>query len=51
MEIVVVDHTLEAAQRAAKIGLIFTEALPEIEREKKKDKGEIEEKEEITVTP
>ena len=50
VEMVVVDHTLEAAKHAAKIGLIFTEALPEIEREKKKDKGEIEGKEEITVT-
>ena len=50
VEMVVVDHTLEAAQHAAKIGLIFTEALPEIEREKKKDKGEIEGKKEITVT-
>lgn len=40
VEMVVVDNTIEAAEHAAKIKLIFTEALPEIVEDKKLDKGE-----------
>ncbi|QMU28391.1 App1 family protein [Adhaeribacter radiodurans] len=36
----VVDNTVEAAEHAAQIGLIFQEAIPAIETEKEKDKGQ-----------
>ena len=49
VELVVVDNTVEAAEHAAKAGLIYTEAIPEIEDDKKQDKGEIAGKEEATV--
>lgn len=49
VELVIVDNTVEAAEHAAKTGLIFTEALPEIEKDKKQDKGEIAGKEEATI--
>lgn len=49
VEMVIVDNTVEAAENAAKNGLIYTEALPEIEEEKKMDKGQIEGKEEISL--
>ncbi|MDQ4139913.1 MAG: DUF2183 domain-containing protein [Bacteroidota bacterium] len=35
----VVDNTVEAAEHAAKIGLIFQEAIPAIETDKEQDKG------------
>ena len=40
VEMVVVDNTVEAAEHAAKIKLIFTDAIPEIIQDKKQDKGE-----------
>ncbi|HEX6916377.1 MAG TPA: phosphatase domain-containing protein, partial [Chitinophagaceae bacterium] len=40
VEMVVVDNTLEAAEHAATLGLIYREALPVIEHEKARDKGE-----------
>ena len=40
VEMVIVDNTLEAAKHASSIGLILPEALPRIELEKKKDKGQ-----------
>lgn len=40
VDMVVVDNTVEAAEHAAKAKLIFTESIPEIEEEKKQDKGE-----------
>ncbi|MEJ7693336.1 phosphatase domain-containing protein [Daejeonella sp.] len=49
VELVIVDNTVEAAEHAAKSGLIFTHTLPEIEEDKKKDKGEIAGKEEATI--
>lgn len=49
VEMVIVDNTVEAAEHAAKTGLIFTEAIREIELEKEKDKGEVEGKEEATI--
>jgi phosphatidate phosphatase APP1 len=47
VDMVVVDNTVEAAEHAAKIKLIFTEALPEIVEDKKLDKGEKAGKEKI----
>jgi phosphatidate phosphatase APP1 len=41
VEMVIVDNTVEAAEHAAKIGLIYTEAIPKIEVDKKQDKGEL----------
>jgi phosphatidate phosphatase APP1 len=41
VEMVIVDNTVEAADHAAKIGLIFKDTIPVIELDKKKDKGEI----------
>lgn len=48
VDMVVVDNTVEAAEHAAKIKLIFTEAIPEIVEDKKLDKGEKPGKEKIT---
>lgn len=50
VELVIVDNTVEAAEHAAKTGLIYTEAIPKIETDKMKDKGEISGKEEATIT-
>ena len=50
VEMIIVNNTLEAAEHAAQNGLIFTEALPVIEEEKKEDKGEKPGKEEVTLT-
>lgn len=41
VEMVIVDNTVEAAEHAAKTGLIYTEAIPQIVVAKKLDKGEI----------
>ena len=49
VELVIVDNTVEAAEHAAKTGLIYTEAIPEIETDKKQDKGETPGKEETSV--
>lgn len=49
VELVIVDNTVEAAEHAAKTGLIFTAAIREIERDKKQDKGEIAGKEEVSI--
>ena len=49
VEMVIVDNTAEAAEHAAKNGLIFTEAIPAIEQEKKEDKGQAPGKEEATA--
>ena len=48
VEMVIVDNTVEAAEHAAKTGLIFQEAIPQIEVDKKQDKGEIGGKEKLT---
>jgi phosphatidate phosphatase APP1 len=49
VEMVIVENTLEAASHAAQNGLIFTEAIPAIEQEKKEDKGQEPGKEEATA--
>jgi phosphatidate phosphatase APP1 len=49
VEMVIVDNTVEAAEHAAKIGLIYSEAIPGIEQEKKEDKGQEPGKEDATV--
>ncbi|HEU5146441.1 MAG TPA: phosphatase domain-containing protein [Chryseosolibacter sp.] len=41
VEMVIVDNTVEAAEHAAKNGLIYTEEIPKIEVDKKQDKGEL----------
>lgn len=43
----VVDNSVEAAEHAAQIGLIFQESIPVIEQEKDKDKGLIPGKESV----
>ena len=48
-EMLIVENTVEAAEHAAKTGLIFTEAIPAIERDKKEDKGQEPGKEEATL--
>jgi phosphatidate phosphatase APP1 len=49
IEMIVLDNAEEAAEHAAKIGLIFSESIPEIKEEKEKDKGQIPGKEEATA--
>lgn len=49
IEMVIVDNTVEAAEHAAKINLIYTEAIPAVEQEKKEDKGQEAGKEDATV--
>lgn len=49
VEMVIVDNTVEAAEHAAKIGLIFSETIPAIEQEKKEDKGQEPGKEDATA--
>lgn len=51
VEMVIVDNTVEAAEHAAKTGLIFTEEIPKIVVDKKQDKGELPGKEELTEDP
>lgn len=50
VELVIVDNTVEAAEHAAKTGLIFTDAIPKIEEDKMQDKGQTEGKEETTIS-
>jgi len=45
VEMVIVDNTVEAAEHAARIGLIYADDIPQIVADKKKDKGEISGKE------
>lgn len=47
LKMIIVDNTVEAAEHAAAIGLIYTEAVPQIITDKKLDKGEIAGKEEL----
>jgi phosphatidate phosphatase APP1 len=49
VDMVIVDNTVEAAEHAASTGLIYTEAIPEIEEDKKQDKGETAGKEEASL--
>jgi phosphatidate phosphatase APP1 len=41
VDMIIVDNTVEAAEHAAKIGLIYTDAIAQIVTDKKQDKGEI----------
>lgn len=49
-EMIIVENTVEAAEHAAKKGLIFSETIPVIEQDKKEDKGQEPGKEEPSVT-
>ncbi|MBC7872409.1 MAG: App1 family protein, partial [Ferruginibacter sp.] len=49
IEMIIVENTVEAAKHAAENGLIFTQAIPAIEQEKKEDKGQAPGKEDATV--
>jgi phosphatidate phosphatase APP1 len=49
VEMLVVDNTVEAAEHATKIGLIYSEAIPAIEQDKKEDKGQEPGKEDATI--
>lgn len=51
VELLIVDNTVEAAEHAARTGLIFTQSIPEIVNDKKQDTGEIAGKEEATAIP
>jgi len=50
LDMIIVDNTVEAAEHAARAGLIFQAAIPDIEHDKQEDKGEISGKEELSVT-
>ena len=45
VEMIIVDNTVEAAAHAARLGLIYADAIPQIVADKKQDKGEISGKE------
>ena len=47
VEMIIMDNTVEAAEHAAKTGLIYTTDIPKIVVDKKQDKGEIPGKETI----
>jgi phosphatidate phosphatase APP1 len=47
VEMIIVDNTVEAAEHAARTGLIYNDALPKVAEDKRKDKGEIEGKVEL----
>jgi phosphatidate phosphatase APP1 len=49
IEMVIVENTVQAAEHAAKAGLIFTQAIPAIEQDKKEDKGQEPGKEDASV--
>ncbi len=48
-EMLIVENTVQAAEHAAKTGLIFTEAILAIEKDKREDKGQEPGKEEAAV--
>ena len=50
VEMIIVENTVAAAKHAAENGLLFTQAIPVIEQDKKEDEGEAAGKEEATVT-
>lgn len=49
VDMLILDNAEEAAEHAAKIGLIFEEAIPEIATEKEQDKGQIPGKEDPKI--
>ncbi|WP_204743254.1 App1 family protein [Pseudocnuella soli] len=46
VEMILTEHSVQAAEHAAATGLIFSNALPEIEADKEQDQGELSGKEE-----
>lgn len=48
VEMIIVDNTVEAAEHAARTGLIFSQAISSIEKDKQLDKGETPGKEEMS---
>ena len=50
VEMIIVENTVEAAKHAAQNDLIFTEAIPAIEQDKKEDKGQVPGKEEAVAS-
>jgi phosphatidate phosphatase APP1 len=49
VDMLIIDNAVEAAEHAAKNGLIFTEEIPEIIHEKEQDKGQTQGKEEAKI--
>jgi phosphatidate phosphatase APP1 len=49
VEMLVVDNTVEAAEHAARTGLIFSNAIPDIVTDKEKDKGQLPGKEKLEM--
>ena len=49
VEMLIIDNAVEAAEHAAKLGLIVGESIPEIETDKEQDKGELPGKENLEV--
>ncbi|MEJ7625508.1 MAG: App1 family protein [Ferruginibacter sp.] len=49
VEMILTEHSVEAAKHAAGAGLIFTEHIPAIEQDKKEDEGKVEGKEELVA--
>jgi phosphatidate phosphatase APP1 len=47
VEMIIVDDTVEAAEHAARTGLIFSNTIPDIVTDREKDKGEVPGKEKI----
>ncbi len=47
VEMIVIDNSVEAAEHAGRIGLIYADAIPQIVADKKQDKGEISGKESL----
>lgn len=50
VEMIIVDNSIEAAEHAARTGLIFAEEIPKIVEDKKQDKGEVPGKEDLEKT-
>jgi phosphatidate phosphatase APP1 len=50
LEMLIVDNTAEAAEHAAKTGLIYRDAIPAIEQDKAEDKGQVSGKEDASIT-
>lgn len=49
VEMILTEHTVEAARHAAGMGLIFTEKVQQVEQDKKEDEGVVGGKEELGV--
>ncbi|RYZ49179.1 MAG: hypothetical protein EOO14_21025 [Chitinophagaceae bacterium] len=49
-EMVIIENTVEAAEHAARLGLLFSAAIAAIEHDKQEDKGQLPDKEDATIT-